>query len=107
MSDEIFATDYLRVTPQNADLVAVQVGDPPDETTPTIVDAEALRDALDSHLEGDTEDLLAKMYANAQVADGEHPNDVRPESFLQALRFAFPGELGTIDDYVEGADRDE
>jgi hypothetical protein len=48
---EIYKTDYLRVSRHNETRVGVQVGDPPDEETPTIVDSRELRDALSAHLD--------------------------------------------------------
>lgn len=40
--------------------------------------------------------VVGEMLFNAHVADTGHPEEVRPDSFLQAVRFAFPTEvLGT------------
>lgn len=46
----IFETEYLRVLRHRDGDVAVAVGDPPEASAPTIVDASELRDALDAHL---------------------------------------------------------
>jgi hypothetical protein len=48
---EIHRTDYLLVSRHDETRVGVQVGDPPDEETPTIVDSRELRDALSEHLD--------------------------------------------------------
>jgi len=48
---EIIRTDYLRVSRHDEERVGVQVGNPPEEETPTIEDARELRDALSSHLD--------------------------------------------------------
>lgn len=47
---EIFTTEYLRISLHDGTRVGVQVGDPPEEETPTLVDARELRDALSGHL---------------------------------------------------------
>lgn len=48
--EELFRDDYCLVTDHDETRVAIQVGRPPDEATPAIVDAAELRDALDEYL---------------------------------------------------------
>lgn len=52
MSDVIFEDTYMHVLTHSDEQVAVQTGRPPEDATPTIVDAADLRDALSGHLEG-------------------------------------------------------
>lgn len=37
--------------------------------------------------------VIGEMLFNAMVADSGHPEEVRPESYLQAVRFVFPTEV--------------
>ena len=52
MTRIIFADEYLRVTPHGSsdEAVCVQVGDPPEEATPTVVSGRSLRDGLSRYL---------------------------------------------------------
>lgn len=47
---EIYRDEYMIVSTHNGQDVGVQVGDPPEEATPTIVNAVDLLDALGDHL---------------------------------------------------------
>ena len=63
MSDEervIYRDDYTLVTKHVGHRVGLQVGRPPEDATPTIVDARELRDALDGYLEQVIDDDLER-----------------------------------------------
>lgn len=49
----IYRDKYVRITPHASedDAVAVQVGAPPEDATPTITDGREIRDALDEYLD--------------------------------------------------------
>lgn len=47
---QIYRDDYLLVRTHNDEYVSVWVGNPPEESRPTIVNAEDVRDALDEYL---------------------------------------------------------
>jgi hypothetical protein len=54
MSDEIYRDEFVLITEANSKKtdvpVAVQVGNPPDESTPTITSAKDVRDSLDEYI---------------------------------------------------------
>ena len=52
MTRIIFSDEYLRVSPHGSspEAVCVQVGDPPGEATPTVVNGRSLRDGLTRYL---------------------------------------------------------
>lgn len=50
---EIFRSDYCVVQKHSEETVAIFVGNPPERSTPEIIDARALRDALATHLHGE------------------------------------------------------
>lgn len=66
---EIYRDDYVRVRPHHPgeENIALQVGRPPEEATPTISDARALRDSLNNYLEPDHADLAARILENDEI----------------------------------------
>ena len=49
-TDEIYRDDYLLIRTHNDEYVSLWVGNPPEESRPTVVNAEDIRDALNDHL---------------------------------------------------------
>lgn len=55
MGEEIYSDDFMIIrkhSGQTDHRVSVQVGNPPEEATPTVVDAREVKEALDNFIEG-------------------------------------------------------